>query len=219
MLDLSFGASPRRALRVLCIGAHCDDIEIGCGATLAALRRARKRLEVHWVVLSGSAQRQREAARAMRALLGTRGLSAGIFGGFRDGYLPAQYAAAKELFESLKALPAPDVIFSHERGDRHQDHRVISELVWSTFRDHVVLEYEIPKWDGGLGTPNVYCPVTRRDAEKKVAALMRAYGTQTGRDWFRPEVFMGLMRLRGVECRAPSGYAEGFYGHKLKLSV
>ena len=155
----------------------------------------------------------------MRALVGPRAFNEGIFGGLRDGYLPAQYAAAKELFESLKSLPAPDVIFSHERNDRHQDHRTISELVWSTFRDHAVLEYEIPKWDGGLGTPNIYFPVSRRDADVKVQALMRAYASQVGRDWFKPETFLGLMRLRGVECRSPSGYAEGFYGHKLTLTV
>jgi LmbE family N-acetylglucosaminyl deacetylase len=218
MLELSFGTNPRRALRVLCIGAHCDDIEIGCGATLAALRRTRKRLEVRWVVLSGGENRRRESTAAMRALVGPRAFNEGIFGGLRDGYLPAQYAAAKELFESLKSLPAPDVIFSHERNDRHQDHRTICELVWSTFRDHAVLEYEIPKWDGGLGTPNLYCPVSRRDADAKVQALMRAYASQAGRDWFKPEVFLGLMRLRGMECRAPSGYAEGFYGHKLTLT-
>jgi LmbE family N-acetylglucosaminyl deacetylase len=219
MLDLSFGTNPRRALRVLCIGAHCDDIEIGCGATLAALRRLRKRLEVQWVVLSGAENRRRESTAAMRALVGPRAFNDGIFGGLRDGYVPAQYAAAKELFESLKSLPAPDIIFCHERNDRHQDHRTISELVWSTFRDHAVLEYEIPKWDGGLGTPNLYCPVSKRDADAKVQALMRAYASQVGRDWFTPETFLGLMRIRGVECRSPSGYAEGFYGHKLTLTV
>lgn len=219
MLTLNLPGKESDVLSILCVGAHCDDIEIGCGATLAALRRLRKRLEVNWVVLSGAENRRRESTAAMRALVGPRAFNEGIFGGLRDGYLPAQYAAAKELFESLKSLPAPDVIFSHERNDRHQDHRTISELVWSTFRDHAVLEYEIPKWDGGLGTPNIYFPVSRRDADVKVQALMRAYASQVGRDWFKPETFLGLMRLRGVECRSPSGYAEGFYGHKLTLTV
>ncbi|HVT47331.1 MAG TPA: PIG-L deacetylase family protein [Vicinamibacterales bacterium] len=219
MHDLAFlHASPRAPLRVLCVGAHCDDIEIGCGGALLCLQAAKRAITIDWAVLTGERPRQAETRRGMAALV--RRSSRGVlrFGDLRDGRLPAQYDEAKAFAEGLKDLQ-PDVIFCHERGDRHQDHRVVNELVWNTFRDHVVLEYEIPKWDGGLGQPNVYVPVTAAQARRKVATLLRVYGTQTHRDWFSTETFMAMLRLRGLECRSPSGLAEGFHGRKLRLTL
>lgn len=217
MLDLVLDSGRRRALRVLCVGAHCDDIEIGCAATLLALQARRRRVIIDWVVFSGSAARHAETALAMRLLV--RGAHHGrlLFGDFADGHFPAAYGGIKGFCEGLKRLPAPDLILCHERDDRHQDHRVVNEVVWNTFRDHLVLEYEIPKWDGGLGQPNVYVPVDARQARTKVNALLKAYGTQKARTWFTRDTFMAMLRLRGVECRSPTGYAEAFHGRKLRF--
>ena len=142
-----------------------------------------------------------------------------VFGDFIDGRFPAEYLRVKEFFESLKRLPRPDVIFCHERDDRHQDHRIVNEMVWNTFRNHIVLEYEIPKWDGGLGQPNIYAPVSAKDAGAKVKALMRAHQSQLQRDWFTVDTFMSLLRLRGIECRSTSGLAEAFHGRKLQFTL
>ena len=207
-------------LRVLCIGAHCDDIAIGCGASLLALQAQSPTITIDWLVLSGDDLRRREERRAMTAFVGARARGVLKFGDFRDGRLPTQYGAVKEFFESSKAsLPAPDVVLCHERDDRHQDHRIVNEMVWNTFRDHLVLEYEIPKWDGGLGQPNVYVPVSRAQIERKARNLLRVYPSQGGRDWFTTETFMALSRLRGIECRASSGYAEAFHGRKIRFSA
>ncbi|HEV7609468.1 MAG TPA: PIG-L deacetylase family protein [Steroidobacteraceae bacterium] len=219
MLSLVPNIKGSRPLRVLCIGAHCDDIEIGCGATLRALQSQRKATIIDWALLSGTSQRAAESTKAMSLLVPPRARGELMFGDFADGRFPADYARIKEFFESLKRLPRPDVIFCHERDDRHQDHRVVNEMTWNTFRDHIVLEYEIPKWDGGLGQPNVYVPVTAKQADAKVKALLRAHRSQLGRDWFTAETFMALMRLRGIECRAESGLAEAFHGRKLRVAA
>lgn len=208
----------QRVLRVLCVGAHCDDIEIGCGGTLRALQRRRKNVIVDWVVLSGTELRRKETQRAMRLLVRPAARGYLEFADFPDGRFPAQYSQIKEFVESLKDKPTPDLVLCHEREDRHQDHRIVNEMIWNTFRDHVVLEYEIPKWDGGLGQPNIYIPLDASDAETKVKALLTAFPSQVGRDWFTRETFISLLRLRGLECRAPSGYAEGFHGRKLRIS-
>jgi LmbE family N-acetylglucosaminyl deacetylase len=206
-----------RKLRVLCVGAHCDDIEIGCAGTLLHLQQAFPGSTFDWAVLSGTAERQQETRRAMGSLLKPAHRGKLIFGQFRDARFPDSYGELKDFFGGLQKLPRPDIIFCHERTDAHQDHRVTSEVVWGAFRDHLILEYEIPKWDGGLTTPNVYVPLTAGQARRKVAALMRAFGSQRSRDWFTPQTFQALMRLRGVESRARSGYAEGFFGRKLLL--
>jgi len=218
MLTLIPNQDARKTLRVLCVGAHCDDIEIGCGASLLALQAGKPKVKIDWAILSGSAERRRETQAAMSMLVKPRARGELIFGDFHDGRLPAQYLEVKDFFESLKRRPAPDVILCHERDDRHQDHRMVNEMVWNTFRDHLVFEYEIPKWDGGLGQPNVYIHVTRSQAEAKVKALLQAYRTQSQRDWFSSETFMAMLRLRGIECRSPSGYAEAFHGRKLHIS-
>jgi LmbE family N-acetylglucosaminyl deacetylase len=217
MLDLIPASAARRTLRVMCVGAHCDDIEIGCAATLRMLQRKRRRIVVDWVILSGAPARRKESQRAMSMLVAAPHRGGLRFGAFRDGCFPAEYAAIKDFFEALKLSPAPDLILCHERDDRHQDHRIVSEMTWNTFRDHLVLEYEIPKWDGGLGQPNVYVPVEARDAEAKVRALLAAYPSQAHRDWFTRDTFLGMMRLRGLECRSASGYAEAYHGRKLRF--
>ena len=140
-----------------------------------------------------------------------------MLGEFRDGFLPAQYAEVKEFFERLKTSADPDVILTHHLQDRHQDHRLAAELTWNTWRDHLILEYEIPKFEGDLGQPNVYVPVSARVAHRKVAHLKRHFASQRGRSWFREENFLALMRVRGVECRSRSGFAEAFHAQKMVL--
>ena len=217
MLDLVLRAAGRRVQQVLCLGAHCDDIEIGCGGTLLALQTSRN-VRIDWAVLSGTPARRAETEAAMRTLIGPRARGELVFGDFTDGRFPAQYTQIKDFLEALKKSRSPELILCHERDDLHQDHRTVSELVWNTFRDHVILEYEIPKWDGGLGQPNVYVPVTAGHVRTKVAALLKSYRTQRGRDWFTRETFISMLRLRGIECRSPSGYAEGFHGRKLRFT-
>lgn len=217
MLDL-LPDNRRRKLRVLCIGAHCDDIEIGTGAAQLALQ-SRFGADLTWVSLTGDERRQNESRQAMHALVQARHRGRLLFGGFSDRTLPAQYAAVKEFFESLKQLPRPDVIFCHEREDRHQDHRLVNEMVWNTFRDHLIMEYEIPKWDGGLGQPNFYIPVSRKFARQKIRAILTSHRSQLRRDWFEEETFMALLRLRGVECRSKSGLAEAFHVRKARIGL
>ena len=217
MLDLILDCRTQRTLRVLCVGAHCDDIEIGCGATLRALQGRRQKLVIDWVVLSGTGERRKETQRAMRMLVPPRCRGKLQFGDFPDGRFPAVYAEIKSFCESLKGRPHPELILCHERDDRHQDHRVVNEMIWSTFRDHVVLEYEVPKWDGGLGQPNVYVPVAAKDADAKVDSLMKSYSSQAKKDWYTRDTFMAMLRLRGLECRSQSGYAEAFHGRKLRF--
>ncbi len=218
MLNLQLVA-PGAQLRVLCLGAHSDDIEIGCGATLLQLARSKQRVEFRWVVWSGAGARAAEARQGARKFLGDATANAVRLHEFRDGYFPAQYTAIKDEFETLAREFKPDLVFTHARDDRHQDHRIISDLTWNSFRDQVILEYEIPKWDGDLSRPNFYVPVTRSGALRKTKALMTVFGSQRSKDWFSEETFLGLMRLRGMECRAPGAYAEAFHSRKVSLSL
>lgn len=215
MLPLILGKR-RRALTVLCLGAHADDIEIGCGGTLLTLLEEHRAIRVHWVVLSGHGPRAGEARRsALRVLRGTRTRAVQVEG-FRDGFLPYEGAAVKEVFERLKPVN-PDLIFTHFRHDLHQDHRVVSDLTWNTFRDHTILEYEIPKYDGDLAQPNVFVPIADRIRRRKIRLLMSAFPSQSRKRWYSPSTFDGLMRIRGNECAAPDGYAEAFYARKLTV--
>jgi LmbE family N-acetylglucosaminyl deacetylase len=218
MLDLIGQVSPKATMQVLCIGAHCDDIEIGCGGTLRMLQECRSKLLINWVVASSTPERRAETQRAMALLVNAKQRGQLLCGEFADGLFPAHYAAIKAFFESLKSLPAPDLILCHERDDRHQDHRIVNEMVWNTFRDHTVLEYEIPKWDGGLGQPNFYVALTQAQLKAKIDALMKAYSSQRRRDWFNAETFQALARLRGIECRAGHGVAEAFHARKLRFA-
>jgi LmbE family N-acetylglucosaminyl deacetylase len=200
--------------RVLFVGAHCDDIEIGCGATILRMLEANHGLEVHWVVLSSDARRAGEARQsADRFLAGAAKKDVRICE-FPNAYFPFQADKIKDYFETLKPI-APDLVFTHFREDRHQDHRVVSDLSWNTFRNHAILEYEIPKYDGDLGKPNVFLPADRRHATRKAEIVFSAFESQHQADWFDPELFLALMRIRGMECHAPSGLAEAFYGRKL----
>jgi LmbE family N-acetylglucosaminyl deacetylase len=215
-LDLG---SPRGAgYRVLCLGAHSDDIEIGCGGLILSLIARYKSVEIDWVVFSGIGAREREARRSAAMFLKGARRTRVIVEQFRDGFFPYQGAEIKTVFERLKKETAPDLVLTHYRHDRHQDHRVLSDLAWNTFRDHLVLEYEIPKFDGDLGQPNCFVPLTKATCTRKAKYLQAAFGTQRDKHWFSAETFMGLMRLRGMECRAPAGYAEAFYGRKVTLA-
>jgi LmbE family N-acetylglucosaminyl deacetylase len=217
MLKHSLQLPSGRPARLLCIGAHGDDLEIGCGGTVSTWLETWPSVEVTWVVLTAVGERAQEARRSARALLRR---SVGIrleFAQFDDGFLPARYADVKRYFEQLKRQVDPDVVLTHRLEDRHQDHRLAAELTWNTWRDHLIYEYEIPKYEGDLGQPNVYVPLTAHAAKRKTARLERYFRSQRGRAWFRADNFQALMRLRGVECRAPSGFAEAFYGRKLVL--
>jgi len=218
MLDLAFNLPRGTPPRLLFIGAHSDDIEIGCGGTVIELLRRYPRAHIDWVVLSAGGQRTREAQRAAKSLLRQARAPNVIIKDFRGAYFPSEAPAIKEFFEELKPL-RPDVVFSHYREDLHQDHRIVGELAWNTFRDHLILEYEIPKYDGGLGSPSAFVPLPARTMRRKVALLMKAFGTQRNKQWFTPATFEGLMRLRGIECNARSGYAEAFYCRKLVLGA
>ena len=218
MLDLRFGPEGGRQLRLLFIGAHCDDIEIGCGGTVLELVRRHPDAEIHWVVLSSGKVREREARDAAKMMLrGARNTNV-VIKDFRGSYFPSEAPAIKDFFEELKPIN-PDVVFAHYRDDLHQDHRVVGELVWNTFRNHMILEYEIPKYDGGLGSPSVFVPLSKASVKRKVDVLMKVFVTQHPKQWFTPDTFQGLMRLRGIESNAPSGFAEAFYSRKLTLGA
>jgi LmbE family N-acetylglucosaminyl deacetylase len=219
VLDLGLNLPGGRPPRLLFIGAHSDDIEIGCGGTVIQLLRRYPDALVHWVVLSSEGNREQEAQLAARTLLADAREPLITIETFRGAYFPTEAAAIKDFFEEIKSGPAPDVIFSHCRDDLHQDHRIVGELTWNTFRDHVILEYEIPKYDGGLGSPSVFVPLSDATVRRKIDLLMSAFETQHDKRWFTPETFLGLMRLRGIECNAPDGYAEAFYSRKLVLGT
>jgi LmbE family N-acetylglucosaminyl deacetylase len=218
MFDFSvLGERPPR--RLLVLGSHSDDIEIGCGATILALTRALPELEVTWAVLGAQGVREQEARASAEVFLQSAGTSDIVVHGFRDGFFPYVGGEVKDVFEELKASVEPDLIFTHTRHDLHQDHRLVCELTWNTWRDHLILEYEIPKYDGDLGVPNVFVPASEDLAREKVRLLLELFGTQRAKHWFDEELFIGLMRVRGMEGRSPSGYAEAFTCRKLSLAI
>jgi LmbE family N-acetylglucosaminyl deacetylase len=218
-IRIPFADSVQPVTRVLALGCHSDDIEIGCGATLLALTRARADVGVTWVVFAADGDRAGEARASAARFLGAAAHADVVVHGFRDGFFPYVGGEVKEVFEQLKATVDPQVILTHTRFDLHQDHRLVCELTWNTFRDHLILEYEVPKYDGDLGTPNLFVPISRELAEEKAHLVSDAFPTQSEKHWFEPEVFLGLMRLRGMESRSPSGYAEAFTCRKLSLAV
>jgi LmbE family N-acetylglucosaminyl deacetylase len=211
-------AAPGERLTVLCLGAHSDDIEIGAGATLLSMIDRGVRLDVQWYVLSGAGEREREAKLSAADFLSDAAKAKVEVMSFRDGFFPEQGEAIKSWFETLKQRLNPDLILTHRRNDAHQDHRQVCRLTWNTFRDHCILEYEIPKWDGDLGRPNIYVPVSARVLRRKIELLMLHFGSQRSKQWFDQETFRGLARLRGMECRAPELYAEAFFARKLTVS-
>jgi LmbE family N-acetylglucosaminyl deacetylase len=206
------------SLSLLAVGAHADDIEIGCGATLIRLLRENPTSSIHWVVVSALGVREEEAQRSACAYVDGHPNSRVTVLKHRDGFFPYEGYAIKERFEALKNEVKPDVVFTHHREDRHQDHRLVSELTWNSFRDALIFEYEVAKWDGDLVTPNAYVGADRADAEAKIERLNRFFPSQHNHDWFTDDTFFALMRLRGVESRTPSGLAEGFHARKLVLN-
>lgn len=214
MRGLTLSYRDRPIEQLLCLGAHCDDIEIGCSATVLTLLAQYPDLNVTWVVMAGDERRAQEGLESAHALLAGIPKKTVLVQSFRDGFLPYQGAAVKEYFEGLKADVSPDLVLTHWRQDLHQDHRLVSELTWNTFRDHLIWEYEIPKYDGDLGNPNLFVPVDAAICQRKVENLLTTFATQADKPWFREDLFLALMRLRGMECHAPSGYAEAFYCRK-----
>jgi LmbE family N-acetylglucosaminyl deacetylase len=216
MMRMKFGLPPDRPPVILCLGAHSDDIEIGCGGAILRLCAENPACEIHWVVFSAEGIRASEARASAHAFAGHQ-LKSLVLKPFRDGFLPYVGIQVKELFEEeLKAIQ-PDLIFTHQRNDLHQDHRLISELSLNTFRNHLIFEYEIPKYDGDFGTPGVYMPLEREMCDTKVRYILEAFASQRAKRWFEESTFMAVMRLRGMECNSPSGYAEAFYGRKVSL--
>ncbi len=215
MLNLNFSATAE--LNVLCIGAHCDDIEIGCGGSLLELQARFPRAFFHWAVFSGDAVRTPETQGAAQRIHGSGARHSVEVAQFRGSYFPYDGAAIKDQFEAVKGRISPNLILTHHLNDRHQDHRLLAELTWNTFRNHLVLEYEIPKYEGDFGHPNLYLPLTREQVERKVAMLWDCFPSQHGRPWFTQDLFLAHLRLRGMECNAPSGFAEAFHARKLVI--
>jgi LmbE family N-acetylglucosaminyl deacetylase len=210
-------ASLEGSLRVLAIGAHADDIEIGCGGTLLRLARTNPAAEIVWVVLSGDEPRGEEARSSAADFVAGFAASQVILGGFRDGFLPYSGDVVKSFFEDLKGTVSPDVIFTHQRADLHQDHRLACDLTWNTWRDHLIFEYEIPKYDGDLGAPNVFALLDDAIASRKIDLLLSHFGSQLDRRWFTEDLFRSMLRVRGMESNSPTGLAEAFYCRKLVL--
>lgn len=208
------GSAP---LQILCLGCHSDDIEIGCGGTVLQMASEHPDAVFHWVVFSAVGVRAAEAESAARQFVDPAQMKRVLLKEFRDGYMPFAGAQVKDVFEELKRDISPDIVFTHNRHDAHQDHRLIAELTWNTFRSHLILEYEIPKYDGDLGRPNVFNGLAADTCARKVELILDAFRSQAGKHWFDRATFMALMRLRGMECNAPSGYAEAFYARKLML--
>ena len=217
MYCLNFGTTEHQLHSALFLGAHCDDIEIGCGATILRLAEMHPELQFHWIVFSSNSIRAKEATISQEAFLAAAPTKTLEIKSFRNGFFPYIGSDIKDYFEEIKKRIQPDVIFTHYRNDLHQDHRIICELIWNTFRDHWILEYEIPKYDGGLGCPNVFVPGKMNHVNRKFELLLECFKSQKERPWFSRSTFEALMRLRGLECNADSGYAEAFYARKLML--
>jgi LmbE family N-acetylglucosaminyl deacetylase len=214
---LNFQVGPRGmdSLRVLCLGAHSDDIEIGCGGTLLRLLDEHDGLVVYWVVFAANAERRAEAEKSANLFLAKASSKEIIVRNFKESFFPYIGNEIKEYFESLKQAFTPDIILTHYRHDLHQDHRLISELTWNTFRSHLILEYEIIKYDGDLGQPNIFVRLNEFICRKKVDYILDCFASQKGRHWFTEDALLSILRIRGVESAAPDRYSEAFYCRKL----
>jgi len=202
-------------LKLLCLGAHADDIEIGCGGTLLRLLEEHPGTIVHWVVFAANPIREAEARASAASFLRQAGEAHVVVNHFRESYFPTVASEIKDAFEAIKARVQPDLVLCHRKNDAHQDHRVIADLTWNTWRDHAIWEYEIPKYDGDLGQPNVYVPLKSETAQLKVDLILEHFKSQATRAWFRADTFHSLMGVRAIECNAPAGRAEAFYVRKL----
>jgi LmbE family N-acetylglucosaminyl deacetylase len=217
MLKLGFVGTDQKPLHLLFLGAHSDDIEIGCGGTVLRLIREYPNISITWVVLSAPGERRNEAQQSAEQFLKDVTRKKIMIQDFKDGYFPSNVAAIKDVFENLKDSESPDLIFTHCRNDLHQDHRQICELTWNTWRSHFILEYEIPKYDGDLGSPNFFITLDHELSKRKIDLLMQFFQTQNNKHWFTPDTFNAILRLRGIECKSPSGYAESFYCKKVSF--
>jgi LmbE family N-acetylglucosaminyl deacetylase len=205
--------------RILFLGAHSDDNEIGAGGTLLKLLAEGSNLEVLWVVFSAPGPRAEEARKSAEEFLSGVSQHQIRIGSFRESYFPTDWSAIKEYFEEIKTELDPDVIFTHYRHDRHQDHRVLSDLCWNTFRNHLILEYEILKYDGDLGQPNVFIPLSEEIAHRKINLLLKHFQSQSTKHWFTRDTFEAIHRIRGIECASSTGRAEAFYCRKLVFNA
>ena len=214
--QIILSCDPASPPKILCLGAHADDIEIGCGGTVLQLAERHPGCIFYWIVFSADGVRAEEARRSAASFAKSATIKGPEIKAFQDGFMPYAGNKIKSTFEELKAI-SPDLIFTHNRNDAHQDHRLLADLAWNTFRDHLILEYEIPKYDGDLGRPNVFVPLEEAFTREKVKYIMESFDSQRQKRWFEPETFFSIMRLRGMECNSPSGYAEAFYSRKLTL--
>jgi LmbE family N-acetylglucosaminyl deacetylase len=205
--------------RVLCLGAHSDDIEIGAGATLLKLVEQIPGLEIYWIVFSAPGPRAEEARRSADEFLSGLPSKKVKIGSFRESYFPSEWPSIKDWFEQIRAEFDPDIVFTHYRDDRHQDHRVLSDLAWNTFRNHLIFEYEILKYDGDLGCPNVFVPLSEQLCLRKVELLLKHFQTQSSKHWFTRQTFEAMHRIRGIECASSTGRAEAFYCRKIVLGT
>lgn len=217
MLKLALRDLEGRPLRILCLGSHSDDIEIGCGATILRLLREYGGCRVDWFVFSANRERRREALQSARLFLSDSRTKKIVIRSYRDGFFPYQGAKIKEEFERMKRAVDPDIIFTHYRHDLHQDHRLINEMTWNTFRNHLILEYEIPKYDGDMGSPNVFMELKESVCRTKIGYLRKAFASQRKKHWFAEETFLALLRLRGVEANSSTRFAEAFYARKVRF--
>lgn len=215
MIKMSFPDAAKEGLAILCLGAHSDDIEIGCGGTILRLLEEYRNVSVHWVVFGADGARAVEARESAGSFLEKTNRKTVVIKNFRDGFFPYIGAEIKEYFEELKKEIHPDVVFTHCRHDLHQDHRLICELTWNTFRNHMILEYEIMKYDGDLGNPNYFVHLNEETCAKKVEYIRKCFTTQVNRTWFADDAFYSLLRLRGIESCAPGKYSEAFYCRKI----
>ncbi len=215
MLKVNLGENADAVYKVLCLGSHCDDIEIGCGGTILKLIETYQNIIIYWVVFSSNPQREKEANISANKFLANVENRQILIKKFKDGFFPFIGAEIKEAFEQLKQDINPDLVLTHYRNDAHQDHRLISDLTWNTFRNHLILEYEIPKYDGDLGNPNFFVHLDKAICQKKIDYLLNSFESQRNKHWFTEETFMSILRLRGVEANAPEKYAEAFYCRKM----
>ncbi len=215
MLKLCFDRGRDASYKILCLGAHCDDIEIGCGGTILKLIENYSNIVFYWVVFSSNEQREKEAIKCANNFLKGAKVENIIINNFRNGFFPFMGAEIKEYFEQLKQEFSPDLIFTHYRHDLHQDHRLVSDLTWNTFRNHLILEYEIPKYDGDLGSPNFFVHLDESICRRKAQYLLDAFETERQKHWFSEDTFLSIMRLRGVESNSPDKYSEAFYCRKI----
>jgi LmbE family N-acetylglucosaminyl deacetylase len=218
MLNLQMGKPAGELYRILCLGSHCDDIEIGCGGTILRLLEQHANIAIHWVVFSSTPSRAEEARRSAMAFLEKAAQREIVIRDFEDGFLPYIGREVKSFFEQLKGRISPDLIFTHYRHDLHQDHRLVCELTWNTWRDHLILEYEVPKYDGDFGTPNFFVEIDESLCQRKTRCIFEHFGSQQRKHWFSEETLLAVLRLRGMECRATTKHAEAFYSRKLVLA-